>query len=55
MRHLLNIFLKLGGLFFSLLFQGLNLIISFVSILVGIVGFLNYICHFFSFLVQLPL
>jgi hypothetical protein len=53
MAHLLYLFFKLNGLFFSLLFKRLNLIIGFISVLIGIIGPFNNISHFFSFLVQL--
>jgi hypothetical protein len=36
-------------------FQRIHLIVGLVSVLIGVIGFFNYVCHFFAFLVQLIL
>lgn len=55
MAYIFDFFLKIQSFFLSISLQGIDLVVSFVSIFIGIVGFLNNIGHLLSFLMQLIL
>lgn len=45
MRELFELFFEISSLFLGVLSNDISSVIGFVSLFIGIVGFLNDICH----------